>query len=332
MYTKSLLFIGILISLLACNNNKKTEETALPKDPVDRQIKLLSDSIFESPKNARLYFERANLYWQKDEMEMALNDFYKTVTFDSTNADYYYVLANFMVENGNLDRGILAMEKAIQFQPKEPKHYIQTGKYYLYMKDYQKALNYLNNALKLDALRPDAYFYKGYIYKELKQNDKAISNFTTATEQDPTWYEPFEQIGLIYAEQNNDLALKFFDNAATADKRNSSSRLEKAYYYKKTKRVAESEKEYESIVVDFPQNADAIYSLGVINWEKKDYEKALKQLNICIKIEPTYAPAFYIMGKIYKAQNNTVKAKEAFKQALVFDEKMKEAQQELATL
>jgi hypothetical protein len=38
------------------------------------------------------------------------------------------------------------------------------------------------------------------------------------------------------------------------------------------------------------------------------------------------------MGKIFKAQNNTVKAKDAFKQALVFDEKMKEAQQELATL
>jgi tetratricopeptide (TPR) repeat protein len=332
MYKKSLLFIGVLISLLACDHKKKTEDKEVSKDPISRQIKLLSDSIFESPKNARLYFERANLYWQKDEMEMALNDFYKTVTYDSTNSDYYYVLANFMVENGNLDRGILAMEKAIQFQPKEPKHYVQTGKYYLYMKDYQKALNYLNDALKLDPMLPDAYFYKGYIYKELKQNDKAISNFTTATEQDPTWYEPFEQIGLIYAAQNNDLALKFYDNAANADKRNTSSRLEKAYYYKKTKRIVESEKEYESIVVDFPQNADAIYSLGVINWEKKNYDKALSQLNICVKIEPTYAPAFYIMGKIYKAKNDKVKAKEAFKQALVFDEKMKEAQQELATL
>lgn len=331
MYTKSLLFIGVLIALLACNN-KKTEDKELPKNPIDRQIKLLSDSIFESPKNARLYFERANLYWKKDEMEMALNDFYKTVTFDSTNSDYYSVVADFMVQNGNLDRGILSMDKAIQFRPKEPKFYVKLGKMYLYKKDYQNALSHLNDALKLDVLSPEAYFYKGYIFKELKQNEKAISNFTTATEQDPTWYEPFEQIGLIYAGQKNDLAIKFFDNAANADKQNASSRLEKAYYYKSTNRIDDAEKTYEAVVVDFPQNADAIYSLGVINWEKKAYDKALKQLEICIKIEPTYAPAYYVMGKIYKSQNNTVKAKEAFKQALVFDEKMKEAQQELATL
>jgi tetratricopeptide (TPR) repeat protein len=331
MYTKSLLFIGVLISLLACNN-KKTEDKELPKNPIDRQIKLLSDSIFESPKNARLYFERANLYWKKDEMEMALNDFYKTVTFDSTNSDYYSVVADFMVQNGNLDRGILSMDKAIQFRPKEPKFYVKLGKMYLYKKDYQNALSHLNDALKLDVLSPEAYFYKGYIFKELKQNDKAISNFTTATEQDPTWYEPFEQIGLIYAAQKNDLAIKFFDNATNADKQNASSRLEKAYYYKSTNRIDDAEKTYEAVVVDFPQNADAIYSLGVINWEKKAYDKALKQLEICIKIEPTYAPAYYVMGKIYKSQNNNAKAKEAFKQALVFDEKMKEAQQELATL
>lgn len=299
------------------------------KSPVEKQIDALDQQIVDSPKNASLYFQRANLYWKMGENERALNDFFKTTSFDSTKAIYYETLAAFFVENANVDRGILALQYALKLEPNNSKYHVLSGKYNIYIKNYQAALNHLNNALKKDVFNPQAYFYKGYLYYETKNTAKAISNFITATEQDPTWDEPFELLGQIYAEKKDDICLKYFDNAANANKKNTSALNQKAYYLKSTHRTKEASEIYESIVISNPQNADAIYNLGVITYDLKDYKKALKQLEICVGIDPANAQAYFMIGKVQKALNNQNAANQAFKTASTLDEKLLEAKEEL---
>ena len=162
----------------------------------------------------------------------------------------------------------------------------------------------------------------------MKNSDKAISNFITATEQDPTWDEPFELLGQIYAEKKDDICLKYFDNAANANPKNTSALNQKAYYLKSTNRSKEASIIYESIVISNPQNADALYNLGVISYDLKDYLKALKTLNICIGIDPANAKAYYMIGLCNKAMNKIVEAKTAFKTAMSLDENFEDAKRE----
>jgi len=323
----------IFVLLGSCQyfQTKNTEEE-LPKDPIQREIKILSNKLIDSPKNASIYYRRGMLYWQQKENEMALNDFYKMTAYDSTKPMYFEVLAEFFVDNANIDRGIKALDYAIKLDPYNAKYHIQQGKYSLYIKRYQDAINHLNNALKRDIHNPEAYLYKAYVFKESKNIDKAISNLVTATEQDPTWDAPYELLGQIYADKNNDLCLKYFDNAAMANPKNSSALTQKAYYLKSKGKVKEASEIYESVVNQFPQNATALYNLGVISYDMKNYEKALKQLEICIKVEPTYALAYYMIGKTELAMGNKPLAKNAFQNAVNFDSTIVEAKQELIKL
>jgi tetratricopeptide (TPR) repeat protein len=186
----------------------------------------------------------------------------------------------------------------------------------------------LNNALKREPTFAEAYFYKGFAYKESNNFEKALSNFTTATEQNPSWDEPYEQIGELYAQRKNEKAIVYFDNAVKVNRQNTSARLSKAYFYKTIGKLEMAENAYNDIIALFPQNVDAIYSIGVINFEKKKYDIALKQFNIATKVDPTFPDAYFMIGKIEKINGNKEKAKAAFKQALVFDAEFKEVPKE----
>lgn len=323
------LFMFFLMA--SCKNNKK-DLAVLPKDPTERGIALYTDSILSAPKNAVYYYERALLYWKKNEMELALNDFYKVNVFDSTNAKYYATIGEFMLENGNMDRATMALNKAIEFAPENPYYHMLAGKFHIYSKDYQTAINHLNNALKREPTFAEAYFYKGFAYKESNNFEKALSNFTTATEQNPSWDEPYEQIGELYAQRKDSKAIVYFDNAVKVNRQNTSARLSKAYFYKTIGKLEMAENAYNDIIALFPQNVDAIYSIGVINFEKKKYDVALKQFNIATKVDPTFPDSYFMIGKIEKINGNKEKAKAAFKQALVFDAEFKEAQDALNSL
>jgi tetratricopeptide (TPR) repeat protein len=327
-----ILFLIIFLSSCDYFKSKGSNQDALSKDPVEREIQLLTNRLLDSPKNSFLYYQRGQLYWQQKENEKALNDFYKMTTYDSTKPMYYEVLASFFVDNMNIERGIQALDYAIKLDPYSAKYHVLQGKYSLYIKRYQDAINHFNNALKRDVHSPDAYLYKGFVYKEMGNMDKAISNLTTATEQDPTWDAPYELLGQIYAEQKNDLCLKFFDNAAKANNKNSTALNQKAFYLKEIGKVKEAEEIYQNLVSQFPQNGDAIYNLGVINYDLKQYEKALKQLQICIQVEPSHALAYYLIGKTQLALGHKDLAKSAFQNAKNFDTTMKEAQIELNKL
>lgn len=331
---KYIVFI-LLTGMFSCDyfHKKDTKSNHIQtKTPLEIELSKLSDRLIDSPKNAFLYFQRGKLYWQNYENEKALNDFYKMVSYDSTKPIYYETLADFFVQNTNVERGINALDYAIRLDPENARYHVMQGKYSLIIKRYQDAINHLNNALKRDVFNPDAYFYKGLVYKESNQLDKAISNLTTATEQDPTWDAPFELLGDIYADKRDNLCLKYYDNAIKANANNTSAILQKAYYLKTNGRKKEAEAIYESLVIASPQNADAIYNLGVIAYEMKQYDKSLKKLQICIQVDPKHALAYYLIGKTQLALGNKSLAKNAFQNARNFDTTLVEANMELDKL
>jgi len=310
---KILKFITIFCSFLySCQffeKKENTNENTTNASPVNNEIARLSERLIDSPKNAYIYFQRGKL--------------------DSTKPIYYETLAEFFVQNANVERGIDALDYAIKLDPENARYHVMQGKYSLILKRYQDAINHLNNGLKRDVFYPEAYFYKGLVYKESNQMDKAISNLTTATEQDPTWDAPFEILGDIYADKKDNLCLKYYDNAVKANSKNTSAVLQKAYFLRSIGKLKEAETIYENLVLQSPQNADAIYNLGVIAYDQKQYDKALKKLKICIQVDPKHALAYYMIGKTQLALGNKPFAKNAFENARNFDTTMIEATKEL---
>ena len=79
---KTLLFLGMLLALFACNNTSKPEPEPTNPEPtahvtVNEAIQLLSDSIAMDSTNARLYVSRAKAYFATEQVGQAMVDINK---------------------------------------------------------------------------------------------------------------------------------------------------------------------------------------------------------------------------------------------------------------
>ena len=65
-----------------------------------------------------------------------------------------------------------------------------------------------------------------------------------------------------------------------------------------------------------PDLADAHYTLGVLFWQKGDFDKATEELQKAIQNQPNYAEAHYTLGTVYKQQGKLPDAAASLREAI----------------
>jgi tetratricopeptide (TPR) repeat protein len=65
-----------------------------------------------------------------------------------------------------------------------------------------------------------------------------------------------------------------------------------------------------------PELSDAHYTLGVLYWQKGDFDKAAAELKLAIQGQPNYAEAHYTLGTVYKQQGNLADAAAELREAI----------------
>ncbi len=65
-----------------------------------------------------------------------------------------------------------------------------------------------------------------------------------------------------------------------------------------------------------PDLADAHYTLGVLFWQRGEFEKATEQLQQAIQAQPNYAEAHYTLGTVLKQEGKLPEAAAALREAI----------------
>jgi tetratricopeptide (TPR) repeat protein len=210
---------------------------------------------------------------------------------------------------------------------------MKVAKMHVFMRDYPKAFSEINKVLKEDAMNPEAYFLKGIIYKDIKDTtNKALSSFLTAVQIQPDYKDALMQIGLLYDQKNDSIALKYYENAFSADTNDVSSLYAKGMYYQTRERLEEAKNEYKRCVTADREFSDAYFSTGYILMQQDSFEKAYRQYDLVIKLEPTNPKAYYNRGLCSELIDQKDKASADYKQAITFDKDYKEAKDGLKRL
>jgi tetratricopeptide (TPR) repeat protein len=285
--------------------------------------------IKDDPKNDRLYFERANLLHHFQFDSLAINDYKTAIHIDSTHAEYYSSIGDILFEHKDISSSVSWIQKAIKINPQDPKAHLKLAKMLLFMKEYQKSLAEINLVLRQDAYNPEGYFLKGMVYKDLKDTAKAISSFQTAINAVPDYKEAIVQLGQIYAQRGDSLALRYYDNAYRADTTDVFPLFAKGVFYQHQNQDAKAKEQYRKCIMIDHQYADAYYNMGFIFVKEDSIPAAYRQFDLLTKISPDDAEAYYNRGLCLKALGKTQEAISDMKQALVFDKDYKEAKEAL---
>lgn len=272
------------------------------------ELAAVNKKLLENPNDPLLYNERGYIYLKYKQTEEAMNDAKRSLRIDSTNVNSYLLEADIFFSANETHSAKDVLDKIIVKFPKNTDALLKLGELLYFVKQYELAFAKINEALKINQNLAKAYYIKGSMYKETGDTAKAVSSLETAIEQDNKNFGAFLDLGLIYANRKNPIALEYYNNALALNPQSTEVLYAKAKLFQDINKTEEAIAIYNEIIKIDPLYKNAFYNIGAIELDlKKDINKALEYFTKAINADPKYAEAYYARGVCYqilKDKNN----------------------------
>lgn len=328
MQNSFLLLLTLFFAVLVACNNDEPNDVVLSQPPFNG----LTDSIEQSPQNADLYFRRGVLLYQNKLVMLAEKDLKKAWALQQKE-DHALTLAT-LLKNKHPDSAILFFRGATEKLPNSISLKLAMAKTYQQKNDLANALPVLDQILKKTPNQVDALLLKSEILKSLNRDAEALNTLERAYAYAPFDIEIANNLAFEYAEAKNPKVLKLSDSLISMDM--SETHAEpfyfKALYYSNTNNYAEAIRLLNQAIQRDYYFLDAYMEKGQILFRQKKYTDAMKVFQLAITISPTFADAYYWMGKSKQALGNNKEAKLDYQRAYGLDKSLTEAKEAAESL
>lgn len=314
---KALIKICVFSLFIACGSDEGiSNDETISMNP---ELIKLNEAINSNTKDASLFLQRAKLNIKLGSNESAINDLNQSIDLDSTMTDAYFLRAKLQYDSKNYRDALIDLRFCFNENKEDPILNKMMAQICIYLGKNKEAVDFSNNIIKQDIHNAEAYFLKAYAFKSMNDTLKAISTFQTCLEQDPDMYKAHMQLGLLYSDQKNTLAVSYFDNAKRLKPDVLNPIYAKAIFYQNTDQHKQAKIIYQEMINSNSQFEKAYYNLGYIYLKEDSLEKARRMFSLAIGISPYYTDAFYNRGLCYEKENNFKEAIKDYKQSLNFD-------------
>ena len=185
----------------------------------DSSIFMLNKAIRLKPKNAVFYNNRAAIYYNKKDFDLAIKDLNKAVELEEKNKDLWLNLGVCYAEDSLFDKSLDCYLQAISIDSYFEKAYAEMGKSYFKMKKYDLAVDNFERALLTNSTENVSWLsWKGRAYYEFGNMDSSKVIAKRVLIYDSTEVGGLILNGLIkLKEGKKSLACNYFYDAAKYD-------------------------------------------------------------------------------------------------------------------
>lgn len=331
---RRLLIISLLIFTIfsSCKEAEKSNTAFANPSLGDEELDFLTAEIERDEDNDKLYFRRANRFYDLGRYDEAIMDLRVAISLDSMVPEYYHLLSDAFLDINNSNRALMTMEKAVELFPDRIQSRLKLSETLLILKQYDKAIEIINLIIRDDPSNAEAYFMLGVTFHEMGDKPRAINALRTAVENDADLVDGWLLLGNIMESLNNEEALRYYDIASRVAPNNVNVLHSKAYYLQNHDNIPEALKLYRTINKINPKYTDAYLNAGILYIELDSLEKAYEQFNLMVSFAPTNPRGYYYRGIANKLMGRNEGAAADFKNALNLDINYEEARNALAEL
>jgi tetratricopeptide (TPR) repeat protein len=315
-----LLFVTIVACLApGCKEKNRTTTAQSNSALYSPTIRPLTEAIAKDTNNGDAWFRRGLALHKIEIDSLALNDWYKAYSKDTTRAEYASAIGDLLFEHKDIATATVWLARAMRHNPNDPKAHLKIAKLMLFTREHGKAFTEINTVLRQDAFNPEAYFLKGLVYKDMKDTNKAISSFQTVLNVAPDYREAAIQLGQLYAQRGSPLGLQYYENAYKLDTTDVFPLYARGMYYQQKGDFEAAKAQYTRCILQNTQYGDAYFANGYILLQQDSLEKARRQFEHVTRIDPTNPKAYYNRGLCSELMGDKASAIADYKQALTFD-------------
>jgi len=324
LFQRVLTALLIIVSVLACSSKghmgRRIDEndTSFSKD-----IRDISARINKDPENAELYYRRGNTFFYQEKYKDALIDLETSVNLDSSNAVSHHLLAETILKLDTADsrKARYHLEKALKLKSDFADAKLTLSKLYIARQEYKKADDLLKSLTDNQDLADKAFLYLGISKKEQKDTVNALVYFEKAIQSNSNNYEAAMQTALIKAEQNDPLALQYFDRVIAMNEYSDEAFYGKGLLLQKQLKYKDAFIHYEKARTINPGHILATYNTAVLYNLFEDFEKAEEMCNKTLDLAPDYPNALALRGFSYEKRGDKKRAEVDYRKALESDHK-----------
>lgn len=327
-------FIGLILIISSCKNEPKHNATQPQAgNPV---ILDLTEAIKKDPNNSKLYFQRAEKYYEEEAYDESIADLNSAIKLDSLQPMYYHLLADNYLDYYKSRQALETMEKVASLFPKRIETLLKLAEFQLILKRYEDGQYTVQRILQVDPQNAEAYLMGGMLFKDMGDDAKARAGFQKAVElglvKPADLMDAYINLGNLNLKKDKKLAELYFNNALRVDSLNVNALHAKADYYQQTNQLDKSLETYRKIVGIDSHYAPAFYNSGIIYYSLDSLKKAYQNFNIAVNIDPTDANNYFYRATVELKLGKKSEAKADFEQALKLDPSLVQAKKELRKL
>lgn len=279
---KYLLLALLPLLTIGCRHHEITDDM-----PDSVKLELLDINLERDPDNAELLAARAKVLFRLHKLNEAAFDIKRALDADPDNLEYLLLKADISFANGNIEGSYQTLETAERLSPDNQEVQLKMGEITFYSRDYDRSLKYLSKVTERDANNRTALFMKGFIYKEKGDTASAVKLFRRVCDKFPDYAPAFEELGVLYASRNENMALEYLNTALQLDPSNTNVMYALALFYQSHKDMENAETFYRNILDLNPASADAWHNLGYIELTYySDYQRAIEYFDKALEINP----------------------------------------------
>lgn len=308
---------GAVAGLTGCNSkeNPQQQTEVAVADPV---IEQLTREIQKNPKDAGLYFNRAQRYYENEGYDEAIQDLQSALRFDSTNANYLHLLADVYLDYFRSREALKTMERAAELHPTRIPTLLKLSEFQLILKQHEASMRTIDQILQQDPQNAEGYFMFGMNFKETGDTARAINAFQKAVELDAALIDGWINLGQLHAALGNRIAERYFDSAIRIDPRYIPALHAKAFYLQSKDQLLPALQLFKEIGRIDPQYADAHYNTGLLYLDLDSIPQAYKAFDLAIQTDPVHIRSYFYRGLCSEMQGRTAQARADYQQALSF--------------
>ena len=316
--TIQLFFVLPVFFTTSCGGPEKKANDK--NDSLPPALKTLNDKIDGDPKNADLYYERAEYYFGQKNIKGAFDDMSKAVQLEPGKAKYHIKLSDYYFAQNRTRYTRYELMQAIQVEPKNNEALLKLGELYYLVKNYDTAVYFIDKSINCEPENAKSYYERGMALKEKGDSAKAAGSFQTAVEKDPKYYDAFLQLGNIYGGHKDKLCIEYYNNALKLDSKSTDAIYGLGMYYQNIADKNNARLMYNKLIEMDPKNAYAVYNLGYIALVlDKDPRGAKDLFDKAMVVDPNYADAVYMRGVCFEKLGDKKNAAADFNAAIMID-------------
>lgn len=313
--------ITILFTVAGCTVSNDSPYKELLSHPPYAN---LTDSIRQNPSDADLYYRRGMLLYKNNNHPPALADFRKAW---SLNKREQYAIGFSNILMARPDSAISFLQTALKELPQSVPLQITLIQAYAEDQKTEEALAVCNTLLEKHPDQVGVLMMKSDLLEQKNDTAGSIRSLQQAYGFAPFNTDLCYNLAFKLAQSKDAKVLTLCDSLLHSDtvEKKAEPYYFKGIYYSNINDEAKALDNFNKAILSDYNFLDAYMDKGEILHDQKKYADAVKVFQLAIKVSPTYADAYYWLGKCQEAMGQKDEAKLNYQRAYGFDKSLTEA-------